>query len=441
MECTWCKLPIQKHIHLFLTFPLCDHHMHEECWETAKRIHHISACIGCNRDRIPILDLGDDAITHRMSKLLKFENRNNDILQRDVYKPSEIRVHCQEMFKAHMDSIARKRNQERSVPSSTTTGYGLLSIFSGKRQEEDQAQRPSSNGSISSTLTTDANIAFNPHEVNWKRAHEFAMKYHPVDEFRENDISVVTLYDSGVTIQTMRNTGYTLRELHELKFTWKHLVLMDLRWDDLSDPCKYSAQDLRNLFNVTYKTIVDFASGKGESSLGVQRFCELLYSYDEMLILEMTDIKFLIDLGLTRGVFYRLARSLTLDDMIKLKVTAQHFEDFDLLNLSSWKVMSFGDPSIAAEKLNIPLGRVPEKSKAKRGAAPTIKDKTEDTEKASSSKTSNEAHVESNFPQDERHDRIGSQRTKTMTDEFISEEDNIDRTIATLYKRLGRSVH
>lgn len=365
MECVWCNLPIQIQLHVYVIFPICNHSMHEECRDTARFIHHISGCPGCNSTRIPILDLGDDALVRRAARSLLFEQRSKQIVEAGAFRPSEIRVHCQEMFQKRMDAARKAQSNATAMESGGGIG-GLMGIF---RKSSAPASAPAA-GSMNPVSDSNLNLKFNAHEINWKLAQDFALVHHNIEEFHENNLSVVDLYDAGVTIQQMRNASYTLKELHELGFTWEHLVVMGLQWKDLMCGFKYPSRDLRDLYGVTYKTIIDFASGKGDSALGVERFCQFLLGYDELVILEMTDIRFLIQLGMRKRDFYNLSQSVSLQDFINLKITLEQLEKLDVLNYESWKIMQWGDPKEVMDALAIPYSRMTKNSSPADASAP-----------------------------------------------------------------------
>lgn len=341
--CSYCGLSINEKTCVYVTFPLCNHRIHERCRDMQRFAHHLSACPACERteDKLPELDLGDDSVYCRISKLLLFKEHNEEILQNGPYKPSEIRMQCQEM----LQNLKYKRTEGRQS-ADKSSWFG--NIFRQESSNQETSRRV-------------AKKTYNPHEMLREKAMVFATQKHDIIEFQENDINVTTLYDAGITVKTMMETGYTLEDLYLLGFTWEHMVVMELKWDDLSYETTFPPMELRKFFGVTYKTIIDMASMKGPKALGVERFCSLFFTYEEMLELEMTDLQFLVDLGLNYNGFVNLRRTLNFDDMMDLKLNVSILRKVDCFTIDKWKKLKFGEPEEIARRLKIETSDVPSK--------------------------------------------------------------------------------
>ncbi len=320
--------------------------MHEQCRDVFRHSHHLSACPApeCVPVHVPAIDLGDDSLMRQRRSDAKYADRLGQILARGPYSPSEIRMHCQEMYARKMGAVPDPSAQ--SGPSGLS---GMFRIFGRGTEAQPIASPPQYSPMFSQG-------AYNPHQVNWEKAKDFARVHRSTDKFREAGITFVTMYDSGVTVTDLVKVGqYTLRELAELGMTWEYLLLLDLSWEHLKEPLPFPASDLNLYFGATYMSVIKLAAGEGgDLVLGLERFCTIGFTREDMLHLQMTDVARLMDLGLTQAHFLKLAQWLTLDDMIQLKLNKSQLEKLELVSLEKWSLMIWGDPDVVCSKLNIP---------------------------------------------------------------------------------------
>lgn len=357
VKCIKCGLDIVGDLHVYTTFPVCKHPIHEECRDTERFVHHRSGCPGCAKDTRPILDMGDDCLFHRSSKQIVFQRRNREIIDAGPYRPSEIRVHCQEMF--------RKRAAQKDIQMGVAAPPGQSGAQAGWTGSWWSYLRGGADGTPADGKASAPKVeampasAYNPHEAQWRQAQEFALTHQDIDRFRENDITVVTLYDAGVELHRMRAAGYTLSELHKLHFTWEHMLVMGLHWKHLEDMYNYPTRQLRDLFGVTYKTIIDLAAVKGDTALGVERFCSLNFTDEDLRNLGLESIQDLVDLGLERKGFLNLCGMLNIDELFGFKLKADHLRKYKLLARDIWTKLRWTNHEAVASRLDIPIAQIP----------------------------------------------------------------------------------
>lgn len=342
--CAWCKVSVDVRTCNVITFGVCNHVMHEACRDVARHVHQIASCTTCVPVTVPALDLGDDSLLERKRHEVRYNDRLKHILARSPFEPSEIRVHCQEMY-------AQRHPQPGTVGTAGTAGglTSLMRIFG----RGESAVGPAS---------PQPGETYNPHAADRDRAHDFARNHRSPDAFREMAITFVTLYEAGVTIDDLVKVGqYKLQELHAIGMDWVQLQHLGLTWEHLKDPFVFHTADMQEYFGVDYMKVIRLCAGKageqGDLSLGVERFCKYLFNLKDMQHLHMDDMQLLMNHGMTRADFYSLAQSLTLEDMLALKLTKEHLEKLDLVSLDAWVVMKWGEPEAVCAKLGIPMSR------------------------------------------------------------------------------------
>lgn len=296
--CIWCKQEVKRSKHLIVLLPECQHVYHLDCMLKTMTTHHIKGCIECEPDSEQgFLDLGDDVRIQEHIKKQKIVQgmQQGKAIRMQSYPTSSVIEHARQITEVDMNAQHSPAPLHCWIP-----GY-------------DRAE----------TVRT------------------LLMQHSTPNQLKRGGVDPVILLNSGFTIDNILAYKYTIKEIYEMGFDWTGLIAMGIRLSHLKRADLFPVADLVRLFNVRYVDILQLEGSIHGDYSSLFMFCGMLFKKEELIELQMTDLKFLIPYGLDKKCMYNLSLKLTFVDLVALKMTGKMVRNMGMLREIDFEKMDW----------------------------------------------------------------------------------------------------